>query len=133
MNVLEIVRRCLEIGQSVEIDGLGTFRARAQGGFEFTAESRPQVFIAYVQEDLHLARRLCERGDPGTERIRVACGEPQEGEQQRDERRERVPGQLGHDWETLDTKTRAAPAGTPSASGDLSPAREAKGPLRSSE
>jgi len=60
MNILEIVRRCLEIGQSVEIDGLGTFRAGAQGGYEFTAESRPQVFIAYVQEDLALARRLCE-------------------------------------------------------------------------
>ena len=56
-RILEIVRRCLEIGQSVEIDGLGTFRP-GSGGYEFQAESRPQVFIAYVQEDLVLARRL---------------------------------------------------------------------------
>jgi hypothetical protein len=60
MNVLEIVRRCLQIGQSVEIDGLGTFSIGAEGDYKFTAESRPQVFIAYVQEDLELARRLCD-------------------------------------------------------------------------
>ena len=56
-RILEIVRRCLELGQSVEIDGLGTFRS-CGGGYEFQAESRPQVFIAYVQEDLAWARRL---------------------------------------------------------------------------
>jgi len=59
-RVLEVLRCCLELGQTVEIDGLGTFRARAQGGYDFTAESRPQVFIAYVEEDLALARRLCD-------------------------------------------------------------------------
>jgi hypothetical protein len=60
-RILEIVRRCLEIGQTVEIDGLGTFRASSGGGYEFLAESRPLVFIAYVQEDLALAR--CLRSD----------------------------------------------------------------------
>lgn len=58
-RILEIVRRCLETGQPVEIDGLGTFRATAAGGYAFEPESRPQVFIAYVEEDLALARRLC--------------------------------------------------------------------------
>jgi hypothetical protein len=56
--LLDIVRRCLSIGQTVEIDGLGTFRAGADGGYEFVAEARPQVFIAYVEEDLAFARRL---------------------------------------------------------------------------
>lgn len=55
---MDIMRRCLEIGQTVEIDGLGTFRVAPEGGYEFRAESRPQVFIAYVEEDLALARRL---------------------------------------------------------------------------
>ena len=59
-RILEIIRRCLEIGQTVEIDGLGTLRAAAAGGYELVPESRPQVFIAYVQEDLALARRLCD-------------------------------------------------------------------------
>jgi hypothetical protein len=59
-RILEIVRRCLEIGQAVEIDGLGTFRAAPAGGYTFEPESRPLVFIAYVEEDLALARRLCD-------------------------------------------------------------------------
>lgn len=57
-QVLSIVRRALERGQTVEIDGLGTFRPAAGGGYEFFSETRPRVFIAYVQEDLALARRL---------------------------------------------------------------------------
>ena len=59
-RILEIVRRCLQIGQTIEIDGLGTLRAAPGGGYQFIPESRPQVFIAYVQEDLALARRLCD-------------------------------------------------------------------------
>jgi hypothetical protein len=42
----------------VEIDGLGMFRPGAGGGYEFTAQTEPQVFIAYAEEDLALARRL---------------------------------------------------------------------------
>jgi TIR domain len=59
-RILEVLRRCLEIGQTVEIDGLGTLRAAPGGGYEFQPESRPQVFIAYVEEDLAFARRLCD-------------------------------------------------------------------------
>jgi hypothetical protein len=57
-SILAVMRRSLELGQSVEIDGLGRFQPAAGGGYEFIAQSRPQVFIAYVEEDLPLARRL---------------------------------------------------------------------------
>jgi hypothetical protein len=56
-QILTILRRALDRGQTVEIDGLGTFRA-SQRGYELVARTRPQVFLAYVQEDLALARRL---------------------------------------------------------------------------
>ena len=52
------MRRALDRGQTVEIDGLGTFRPAAGGGYEFIARTEPRVFIAYVEEDLALARRL---------------------------------------------------------------------------
>ncbi|MGH9647426.1 MAG: toll/interleukin-1 receptor domain-containing protein, partial [Bryobacteraceae bacterium] len=52
--------RSLKHGQTVEIDGLGMFRRKA-GGYEFIAQAEPQVFIAYVEEDLLLARRLRDR------------------------------------------------------------------------
>ena len=57
--VADIVRRCLEAGQTVEIEGLGVFQATAQG-YELLPQTRPNVFIAYVAEDRLLARRLCE-------------------------------------------------------------------------
>jgi hypothetical protein len=44
----------------VEIDGLGSFRTSAQGGYAFVPESRPQVFVAYAVEDLPVVRKLCE-------------------------------------------------------------------------
>jgi hypothetical protein len=56
-QILSIVRRALDRGQTVEIDGLGMFRP-AVGGYEFIAQTEPQVFLAYVEEDLPLARRL---------------------------------------------------------------------------
>ncbi len=56
-----MIRRSLERGQTVEIDGLGTFRPGAGGAYEFIAQTEPQVFIAYVEEDLLLARRLRDR------------------------------------------------------------------------
>jgi hypothetical protein len=58
-RILEIVRRALERRDHVEIDGLGVFRRTCGGGCEFIPETRPRAFIAYVQEDLALARRLC--------------------------------------------------------------------------
>ena len=60
-RILTMIRRSLERGQTVEIDGLGTFRRRVGGAYEFIAQTEPQVFIAYVEEDLLLARRLRDR------------------------------------------------------------------------
>jgi len=57
-QILTIVRRALDRGQTVEIDGLGTFRPASGGGYELIAPAEPRVFIAYVEEDLVLARRL---------------------------------------------------------------------------
>jgi hypothetical protein len=58
--VIEILRRSLEDGETVEIEGLGTFRKGAGGRYDFTAQTQPRVFVAYVVEDLVRARRLCE-------------------------------------------------------------------------
>ncbi len=57
-QVLTLLRRALDRGQAVEIEGLGTFRTSADDGYEFLPESRLNVFIAYVEEDLIHARRL---------------------------------------------------------------------------
>jgi TIR domain len=61
-QILTIVRRALDRGQTVEIDGLGTFRPKprghGRGGYELVPRTHPQVFVAYVEEDLALARRL---------------------------------------------------------------------------
>ena len=57
-RILTMIRRSLERGQPVEIDGLGMLRPAADGGYEFLAPTKPQVFIAYVEEDILLARRL---------------------------------------------------------------------------
>ena len=58
-QILAIIRRALDRGQPVEIDGLGVFRPR-QGDYELVPQRRPQVFVAYVAEDLARARRLCD-------------------------------------------------------------------------
>lgn len=57
-HVAQIVRQCLEAGSTVEIDGLGTFRRNREGEYEFVAQDRPRIFLAYVEEDLAQARRL---------------------------------------------------------------------------
>ena len=54
----EIVRRFLDSGSRVEIDGLGSFRLDSQGAVRFTSMGRPRIFIAYVSEDAALALRL---------------------------------------------------------------------------
>jgi TIR domain len=58
LAILDIIRRFLEAGQAVEIEGLGSFRA-LPGGFTFDPETQPTVFIAYAAEDLVPVRRLC--------------------------------------------------------------------------
>jgi len=79
-HVARIVRRSLETGASVEIDGLGCFRARRDGSFEFRPQTRPQVFIAYVEEDYAAALRLSQdlraRGyDPWLDKKRLIPGQ----------------------------------------------------------
>src|SRR5437868_2523795 len=60
-QIAEIVRQALEAGKTVEIDGLGTFQAGTPSkAYVFEPQTAPQVFVAYVAEDLALARRLCE-------------------------------------------------------------------------
>jgi hypothetical protein len=56
--VLKLLRRALDRGQVVEIEGFGTFRGTPDRGYEFLPETRLSVFIAYVEEDLLHARRL---------------------------------------------------------------------------
>jgi TIR domain len=57
--IFEIVRKSLEAGQAVEIEGLGRFRASAQG-YRFDPETQPTVFLAYAVEDLAIVRRLSD-------------------------------------------------------------------------
>jgi hypothetical protein len=59
-RILTILKQSLEQGHSVDIDGLGSFRTSTGGGYEFLAEARPQVFVAYAAEDLLVVRRLCD-------------------------------------------------------------------------
>lgn len=57
-QVARILRRCLQGGASVEIEGLGVFRPDGKGGFRFVPATQPKVFLAYVQEDAAAAERL---------------------------------------------------------------------------
>jgi hypothetical protein len=58
--VAQLVRRCLEEGKSVEIDGLGVFERDSMGGYKFVALSRPKIFLGYVAEDLPAVELLFE-------------------------------------------------------------------------
>jgi hypothetical protein len=58
-HIFDIVRKSLEAGQAVEIEGLGRFRATPQG-YRFEAEAQPTVFLAYAVEDLEIVRRLSD-------------------------------------------------------------------------
>jgi len=57
-HVARILRRALESGAAVEIDGLGTFLPGQKQGFRFIAQNSPRIFIAYVEEDLDAAKKL---------------------------------------------------------------------------
>lgn len=57
-RIAGIVRQALEQGTRVEIDGLGTFLPGRKDGFRFVAQTKPRVFIAYVEEDLATVRKL---------------------------------------------------------------------------
>lgn len=55
-----LIRQCLEDGCPVDIDGLGRFAFDGEGRIDFVPETRPKVFIAYVEEDLPSAEKLCD-------------------------------------------------------------------------
>ncbi len=57
-RIAGIVREALEQGGAVEIDGLGTFLPSSDQGFRFIAQTKPRIFIAYVEEDVQHAKRL---------------------------------------------------------------------------
>jgi hypothetical protein len=57
-SVARVLRECLAEGRSVEIERIGTFRPSSSGGFEFQADERPTVFLAYVEEDRAEVLRL---------------------------------------------------------------------------
>ena len=59
-RVSGLVARALRRGQTVEIDGLGTFEPGPGGQPLFTPQAAAQVFVAYVAEDFALARRVCQ-------------------------------------------------------------------------
>lgn len=75
-----LLLRCLREGRSVEIERLGTFRPGRDGHFEFVANRKAGVFIAYVEEDREWAERLYEalRGagcDPWMDRKKLLPGQ----------------------------------------------------------
>lgn len=57
-QIARFLKRCLESGIRVELDGLGTFQKLETGEYCFEAFTQPRVFIAYVEEDLQYALRL---------------------------------------------------------------------------
>jgi len=59
-RLLGVMRRSLDRGRSVEIEGLGTFRRGQDGRYALEAQNQPRVFVAYAAEDLKLALRLCD-------------------------------------------------------------------------
>ena len=57
-RLVRIVRRALEQGARVEIDGFGTFLPGHDEAFRFVAQTKPRVFLAYVDEDVRTAKML---------------------------------------------------------------------------
>ena len=57
-RIVGIVREALQRGKAVEIDGLGTFQRGRGHGLKFVPQTKPRVFIAYVEEDLTAAKKL---------------------------------------------------------------------------
>ncbi len=74
------IRRCVDKGGAVEIDGFGTFRRSPFGEIGFEAQEKIRVFIAYVAEDAAMAERLFDdlaaRGlDPWMDRRKLLPGQ----------------------------------------------------------
>ena len=63
-RIVKIVRQALKCGAAVEIDGVGTFRGRRNRRFRFVPQNKARIFIAYVEEDLRVVKKLyraCEQ------------------------------------------------------------------------
>ena len=58
-RIARIVRDALAQGHSVEIEGLGEFVPDRSAGLRFIAQTKPRVFVAYVEEDLARVTKLC--------------------------------------------------------------------------
>ena len=58
LQLARIVKRGVEAGKTVEIDGLGVFSPDARRGFRFEPRDLPQVFLSYAKEDAGLANQL---------------------------------------------------------------------------
>lgn len=59
-QIVEVLRRSLDRGLRVEIEGLGAFTRDPSGAYSFEPQAKPEVFLAYVAEDPELARRLSD-------------------------------------------------------------------------
>ena len=64
-QLAQVVIRSLARGRAVEIDGLGVFYPDPDRGCRFEPSQTPQVFVAYVQEDLAAAERLYDAMETG--------------------------------------------------------------------
>jgi len=78
-RVARIVKECLAEGAQVEIDGVGTFLPGPEG-LRFVPRNRPRVFLAYVEEDAALVRRLHDallagRFDPWFDKTKLLPGQ----------------------------------------------------------
>ena len=59
-QVAQLVRKCLDEGKRVEIDGLGVFHRDSAGAYRFLPRTQPKIFLGYAAEDLPWADRLFE-------------------------------------------------------------------------
>ena len=57
-RIARIVRRALDEGARVELDGLGTLKPGRGERFRFVPQTKPSIFIAYVEEDLAAAKKM---------------------------------------------------------------------------
>ena len=55
--IARLLRRNLQRGTTVELDGLGSL-VPEPSGFRFVPQTKPRIFIGYVEEDLGHASRL---------------------------------------------------------------------------
>ncbi|HTP88899.1 MAG TPA: TIR domain-containing protein [Bryobacteraceae bacterium] len=79
-RLARIVRECLAEGARVEIDGIGTFLPNGRSGVRFLPQTRPRVFLAYVDEDAEPVQRLhdalaAKRFDPWCDKTKLLPGQ----------------------------------------------------------